>query len=84
MATGIESFSNPGEIGPIYPFPGTEVPLAIIGIVLWIAWHYLQTRAESKEWDDARDVFDERLLLPGAGEPEHPHVPPSSGPGASG
>jgi hypothetical protein len=76
MATGIESFSNPGDIGPIYPFPGTEVPLAIIGIVLWIVWHVLQNRQESAEWTEAEEKFDERLLLPGAGEPEHQHVPP--------
>ena len=74
MATGVQSFNNPGEIGALYPFPGTEVALAIIGIVLWIAWHWLQNREETREWDHAVEAFDERLFLPGSGEPYHPRV----------
>ena len=79
MATGVQSFSNPGEIGPLYPFPGSEVALAIIGIVLWIAWHWIQNRQESQEWTEASEAFDERLLLPGAGEPHHAPVEPTAG-----
>jgi hypothetical protein len=84
MATGIQSFNDPGSIGPLYPFPGSEVALAIVGIVLWIVWHVLQNRAESREWRDAAEAFDERLLLPGAGEPERPAFPstPPSTPGS--
>ncbi len=76
MPTGIDSFANPGDIGPIYPFVGTEVALAIIGIVLWIAWHVLQMRDESREWAEAEEAFDE-ALLPGAMTPPE-HAPPAS------
>ena len=72
MPTGIQSWTNPGDIGPIYPFAGSEVPLAIIGFALWILWHVLQTREENREWKEAEEAFDERLLLPGADEPYHP------------
>jgi len=78
MPTGIESFGNPGSIGPIYPGVGTEVALAIIGIVLWIAWHVLQTRNESREWAEAAEAFDE-ALLPGAMTPPE-HAPPAAAP----
>jgi hypothetical protein len=34
------------DVGAIYPFQGTEVAMAIIAIVLWIAWHIWQLRSE--------------------------------------
>jgi hypothetical protein len=71
LNTGLDSFSNPADIGPLYPFPGTEVPLAIIGIALWILFHVLQTREENREWIEADEKFDERRLLPGIDEPAH-------------
>jgi len=71
MRTGIDSWSNPGDIGPIYPFAGTEVPLVIIGVALWIAFHVLQTMGENREWNEAEEAFDPLLLLPGADEPAH-------------
>ncbi|NQV96449.1 MAG: hypothetical protein HQ486_01505 [Acidimicrobiaceae bacterium] len=67
----LDSFSNPAEIGPLYPFVGTEVLLTIIGIALWILFHILHTREESRKWTEAEAAFDERLLLPGSGEPSH-------------
>jgi hypothetical protein len=71
MPTGLQSFSNPESIGPLYPFPGTEVPLAIIGIVLWVLFHVFATREENREWDEADRAFDEGRLLPGVDEPAH-------------
>ena len=70
MNTGLTSFSDPANIGPLYPFPGTEVPLAIIGIALWILFHIVAHREESREWSEADDAFDADLLLPGTGEPQ--------------
>ncbi len=71
MPTGLQSFANPADIGPLYPFPGTEVPLAIIGIALWILFHVLQTREENRKWDEADAAFDAKILLPGSDEPPH-------------
>ncbi len=51
MPTGIESWANPADIGPIYPFVGTEVALSIIGLVLWIAFHVITGREENEQWD---------------------------------
>lgn len=45
----VESWAgNIADVGPIYPFVGTEVLWWIIGLVLWIAWHVWQTRHETK------------------------------------
>lgn len=71
MNTGLTSFSDPANIGPLYPFPGTEVPLAILGIALWILFHIVSTREENREWDHADKAFDADLLLPGSDEPPH-------------
>jgi len=39
-------------IGPIYPFPGSEMLLVIILLVLWIGWHIVQVRMENRQMDD--------------------------------
>lgn len=69
--TGIDSFADPAGIGPLYPFVGTEVALAVIGIVLWIVWHVLQTRDETREWTEAEAAFDEALLPGSLTPPDH-------------
>lgn len=46
---------NIAEIGPIYPFVGTEWLLVLAGVVFWLAWHVTQLSRESaklKEEDE--------------------------------
>ena len=38
------------DVSYIYPFPGTEVPMAVGAIALWIAWHIWQIRHENAEY----------------------------------
>lgn len=57
MPTGIESWANPADIGPIYPFVGTEVALSIIGFILWIAWHVVTAREENQQWKELDDRY---------------------------
>lgn len=35
------------EIGPIYPFVGTEGLLVLAGVVFWVAWHISQLVRET-------------------------------------
>ena len=35
------------DVGAIYPMQGMEVVMAIVGIVLWLAWHVWQFKHES-------------------------------------
>lgn len=52
MAT-VESWGGTiADIGPIYPMVGTEGLLVIIGVVLWIAWHVIQTNRENREYEE--------------------------------
>lgn len=54
MQTGmVENWAgNISDIGPIYPFVGSEVVLWIIGMVLWILWHIWQARHETQEFQE--------------------------------
>jgi len=40
------------QIGPIYPFVGSEVWMVIIAVIFWIVWHILQIRAENQQHDE--------------------------------
>ncbi len=54
MSTGnFENWAgNISDIGPIYPFVGSEVFLWILGLVLWIAWHVIETKRENRIYEE--------------------------------
>ena len=64
MSTGdFENWAgNIADIGPIYPFVGTEFVLFIVGVVSWLVWHVVQTRRETKEWEEDLKKFDGKQL----------------------
>lgn len=39
------------QLGPIYPFVGTEMLWYLVGLVFWIAFHVLQGRIEAREFE---------------------------------
>ncbi len=50
--TGIESWAvDLKDIAAIYPFQGMEGLFLVVGVVLWLGWHVLQTRAEKADYD---------------------------------
>ncbi|PVZ06950.1 hypothetical protein [Actinomycetospora cinnamomea] len=57
MGTGLDSFSNPQDIGALYPFVGSEVLLVVVGIVLWLAWHVRQIVIENQEYRRALELY---------------------------
>lgn len=59
FSTGLDSFLNPEEIGPMFPFDGLTVLFIGIGVVLWLAWHAVQIPAESRENEEAREMYEE-------------------------
>jgi hypothetical protein len=59
VSTGLESFLNPDEIGVLYPFPGGEFLFFVVAFVLWLLWHVLQIRSETRENRDAREFYAE-------------------------
>ena len=59
VSTGVDSFVKPGELGPLYPFVGTEMILFGVAFFLWLAWHFLQARGETREHREASALYDE-------------------------
>jgi len=51
------------QVGPIYPFVGSEFILFLIGLVVWIGFHIIQIKIEKKEFaaDEAAARSPERL-----------------------
>ncbi len=64
MNTGdVESWSGTiTDIGPIYPFVGSEALLVIVALVSWIAWHVVQAIRERKAWDEDLRKFAGKQL----------------------
>jgi cytoskeletal protein RodZ len=54
MSTG--SFENWAgtitDIGPLYPFVGTEVLWFILGLAFWIWWQVVQAKRENKVYEE--------------------------------
>ena len=51
--TGVESWAvDLANVGAIYPFQGSEVVLAIAGIVAWLAWHFWQLGSEKRKYQE--------------------------------
>ena len=40
------------DIGPMYPFVGTETIWFIAGLAFWIWWHIIQTKRENKTYEE--------------------------------
>jgi len=40
------------DIGPIYPFVGSEWLMVIVAVVFWVGWHWVQIRMENKQLDE--------------------------------
>lgn len=65
MATGqVESWAgNISDIGPLYPFVGSEVFWFIVGFALWILWHVLQIAQEKRTHREEVQRFGKREVL---------------------
>ena len=69
MSTGLETWNQSIlDIGPAYPFVGTEVLLSIIGIAFWIIWHIIQIKSENKVIDEEKKSFSDKKRLAAAME----------------
>ena len=47
----VESWSvNPVDVGPLYPWVGSEFFFYIVCVLLWIGWTIWQMKAENKQY----------------------------------
>ncbi|MBM4226222.1 MAG: hypothetical protein FJ164_00510 [Gammaproteobacteria bacterium] len=52
MAT-VQSWSGTiTDIGPLYPFVGSELFMVVVAGVLWLAWHLFQLKVEANEYEE--------------------------------
>ena len=54
---------NIAEITTLYPFAGSEFVLWIIGMVLWIAWHFMQSGVENAQYEEEKRRFGSKESL---------------------
>jgi hypothetical protein len=60
------------DIGPLYPFVGTEVLMVIVLAALWVAWHIAQMVGENRDLGHRVQQLDRQDALQHALEEEHP------------
>ena len=59
MSTGLSSYSNPQDIGALYPGEGVEWLMVIVLFVLWILFHIFQISGEEKEYREALKLYEQ-------------------------
>lgn len=59
MSTGsFDSWNgNILDIGPLYPFVGSEMVWFIVCVAFWLVWHVLQWRMEEANYQDDMEVL---------------------------
>ena len=63
--TIVESWAvDIAELGPIYPFVGSEGFMVFLAFVAWIGWHVWQRRGEKKEEESLLRQLREREKSP--------------------
>ena len=51
--TGLDSWAvDLAEVGPVYPFQGSEVLMVIVGVAIWIIWHIWQVKLENRTFEE--------------------------------
>ncbi len=59
MSTGLNSYSNPQDIGPLYPGVDLEWLMVVVLVALWLLWHVFQISSEEKEYREAIKLYDQ-------------------------
>lgn len=50
------------DVGPVYPFQGWEIPMVVVGVAFWIAWHRIQYVRENAHLEAARKIGDKEKV----------------------
>ena len=59
------------DIGPIYPFVGSEMLMVILCLIFWIGWHVLQIRMENRTLEEEAQRLRQGNNLQQVLEAEH-------------
>ena len=56
--TPIETWAvDLADVTLIYPWVGSEVIMAVVAVVLWLAWHVWQCRSESAIYEEEKQKY---------------------------
>lgn len=69
--TNVDSWAvDLANVGPIYPWVGSEMIMFIVAVVCWIAWHIWQAKFETETYKEevASHATAENLKQQAAGE----------------
>lgn len=50
------------NVGPVYPFQGSEVFMVALGVIFWLGWHRIQYVREHEHLEAARKVGDKEKV----------------------
>tara|TARA_B100000315_G_scaffold30057_1_gene25534 strand:- start:414 stop:635 length:222 start_codon:yes stop_codon:yes gene_type:complete len=59
------------DITAIYPWVGSEVAMAWIGILLWLAWHVWQVKHENAFYKEKLEKYGDQATINGALDDHH-------------
>lgn len=59
------------NVTAIYPWVGSEGIMAIVGIVLWLAWHVWQIKHENETYDQQIQRYGDQTTISGALDDHH-------------
>lgn len=62
---------NMFDLGPLYPFVGSEGALVVVLVLFWIVWHILQIRMENRTLNEEARRLRESGNLQKALQDEH-------------
>jgi hypothetical protein len=63
------------DLGPIYPWVGSEEVMAWVAIALWIVWHIIQAKRENRAYDEEVKRFGDAESLRNIVSKEDPGNP---------
>ena len=56
---GLDSWAvDLAEVGPVYPFQGSEMLMVALGVIFWLAWHRIQFVREGEHIEKVRKMGD--------------------------
>jgi hypothetical protein len=71
MPTGNIWDGNVLDLGPLYPFVGSEVLMVVVLVVLWVGWHIAQMVSENRNLENRVRHLRQSGELQKAVESEH-------------
>lgn len=50
------------NVTAVYPLPGWEVTMTVIGVIFWLGWHVVQFRREDEHLKQAQTFADKEKI----------------------